>query len=81
MHPKINGLPDHAVYFKEAYPDSYKAHIEAMREELEKAKINGEVEWINRRCIDLKSYLDDPLLPKDMAPVIKSIIKEYCSGQ
>ncbi len=67
--------------FKEAYPDSYKAHIEAMREELEKAKINGEVEWINRRCIDLKSYLDDPLLPRDMTPVITSIIKEYCSGQ
>ncbi len=41
--------------FKEAYPDSYKAYIEAMRGELENVKTIGEVEWINRRCIDLKA--------------------------
>ncbi len=43
-----------------AYPDTYKAHLEALNVELAYARKQGRTDWINRRFIDLKSYLEDP---------------------
>ncbi len=63
----------------DAYPDTYRAHLEAMNIELAEAKRMGKLDWIMRRCKDLEEYLSDPYLPRDLEPVVHILIGRYCS--
>jgi len=64
-----------------AYPDTYWAHLEALRVELREAREEGLNEWVKARCRDLRTYLEDPYLPKSLEGVVRSLIKEFCLGQ
>jgi len=62
-----------------AYPNTYKAHLLALRVELDEAVKAGKVGHLERRCKDLKSYLRDLWLPKSLVNDVNSLIKQYCS--
>ncbi len=63
----------------EAYPDTYYAHLEALRIELAEAGKLGRHDWIARQCIDLVSYLDDPYLPSSLESTVYKLITRYCN--
>ena len=63
----------------DAYPDTYRAHLEAMNIELAEAKRMGRIDWILRRCKDLEEYLSDPYLSHDLEPIVHALISRYCS--
>ena len=63
----------------EAYPDTYRAHLEALDLELAEAKRLGKYDWIMRRCRDLASYLNDPYLPSSLEAFVCKLISLYCS--
>jgi len=62
-----------------AYPDTYRAHLEAMSIELDEAKRIGRISWVEKRCRDLEEYLDDPHLPRNLEPLVHMLINSYCS--
>lgn len=59
-----------------AYPDTYKAHLVAMRAELEFARRRGDRAWLARRLRDLKSYLSDPYLPRELIGEVRRLISD-----
>ena len=63
-----------------AYPDTYQAHLEAMRIELSEAERMGQLSWIEGRCRDLGRYLGDQHLPRNLEPLVHQLIKQYCRG-
>ena len=62
---------------RRAYPDTYKAHLEAIDIELEIALRNRDYTWISHRLRDLESYLDDPFLPRILVDRVRGIIHKY----
>jgi len=64
-----------------AYPDTYRAHLEAMRIELREASEEGLNEWVRARCRDLQTYLEDPYLLKSLEGAVRNLIEEFCLGQ
>ena len=63
----------------EAYPDTYRVHLEALNIELAEAEKLGRYNWITRRCKDLTSYLNDPNLPSNLEVLVYKLISRYCS--
>ncbi len=63
--------------FKKAFPDSYEAHLDAIDLELYFASRDRDFNWVKRRINDLRSYLDDPLLPIHLIDKVKNIINRY----
>ncbi|MET1159619.1 MAG: hypothetical protein ABWW65_01535 [Thermoprotei archaeon] len=63
----------------EVYPDTYYAHLEALNIELAEADKRGEHNWIEKRCRDLKSYLNDPYLPSSLEALVYRLINRYCN--
>jgi len=61
-----------------AYPVTYRAHLEAMRVELRVASEEGLSGWVEARCRDLQSYLEDPSLFRGLEKLVESLIKEFC---
>jgi len=61
-----------------AYPDTYRAHLEAMVVELRAASEGGLIEWVKTRCGDLRTYLGDPNLPQGLENFVEDLIKEFC---
>ncbi|HEC96134.1 MAG TPA: hypothetical protein ENI59_00455 [Euryarchaeota archaeon] len=45
--------------------------------ELSFAPKNGVFEWIKIRDNDLKSYLEDPLLPRYLVDKVKDVLRKY----
>jgi len=64
----------------EVYPDTYRAHLEALRIELNEAMRRGRHDWIRERCRDLESYLGDPNLPAGLERTVHELINEFCTG-
>ncbi len=64
---------------RHAYPYTYEAHLEAMDVELSLALREGDMAWVERRVRDLRSYLEDPLLPSGLAGRVKLLIEKYTS--
>ncbi len=65
--------------FKEAYPDTYKAHLEALNIELAEAERQSRLDWIDKRCKDLFTYLSDPYLPSNFKDFIHKLTLRYCN--
>ncbi len=63
-----------------AYSDTYKAHLTALRVELDEARRLGRVDHVERRCRDLNSYLEDHHLPGELTDEVTGLIREYCKG-
>lgn len=63
--------------FKKAFPDSYEAHLDAIDLELYIASSEGDLGWIKKRINDLRTSLDDPLLPIHLIDKVKNIINKY----
>jgi len=61
-----------------AYPDTYRAHLQAMEVELEEATRRGLSHHRDMRCRDLASYLEDPMLPEELRPKVYSLLEKYC---
>ncbi len=57
----------------DAYPDTYRAHLEAMNIELAEAKRMSKLDWMMRRCKDLEEYLNDPYPPYDLEPNVEKL--------
>jgi len=74
---KSKGYSIDKEVFKEAFPDSYEAHLDAIDLELYIASKNEDFDWIKRRINDLRTYLDDPLLPIHLVDKVKNIINRY----
>ena len=74
---KSKGYSIDKEVFKKAFPDSYEAHLDAIDLELYIASKNGDFDWIKRRINDLRTYLDDPLLPIHLVDKVKNIINRY----
>jgi len=74
---KSKGYSIDKEVFKKAFPDSYEAHLDAIDLELYIASKNGDIDWIKRRINDLRTYLDDPLLPIHLVDKVKNIINRY----
>ncbi len=66
--------------FIRAYPDTYRAHLAAMRVEMEEARRKGLINHVRRRCVDLSSYLEDPHLPRDLRAEVWELMREFCSS-
>jgi len=49
-----------------AYPDTYYAHLKAIEIELIEANNRDNRVHIEKRCMDLRTYLDDPYLSKNL---------------
>uniref|UniRef100_A0A7C4FCH4 Uncharacterized protein n=1 Tax=Thermofilum pendens TaxID=2269 RepID=A0A7C4FCH4_THEPE len=64
-----------------AYPDTYKAHLEAMEVELREAARRELMNHVVARCRDLESYLEDPLLPEHLRPAVHALIGEFCADK
>ncbi len=62
---------------REAYPDTYLAHLKALEKELEIAYMNGDLEWVRKRLTDLYSYLYDPMLPNTLIDKVKSLLNRF----
>ena len=74
---KSKGYSIDKEVFKKAFPDSYEAHLDAIDLELYIASKNGDFDWIKKRINDLRTYLDDPLLPIHLVDKVKNIINRY----
>ncbi|WFO74891.1 hypothetical protein J4526_07415 [Desulfurococcaceae archaeon MEX13E-LK6-19] len=61
-----------------AYPRTYEAHLKAMEIELKEAQKKGSIEWIEKRCKDLESYWEDPMLPLHLRPLLTRLMKTFC---
>jgi hypothetical protein len=61
-----------------AYPDTYRAHLKAMEVELLEAEKRGRLDHVAERCRDLESYVEDPLLPEDLRPVLAELAQRHC---
>jgi len=61
-----------------AYPHTYSAHLRAMDVELSEALKRNNLEHVERRCEDLRSYLSDPYLPSDLVGRVRELIVKYC---
>ncbi len=72
------GIDEHVVI--NAYPDTYKAHLEALEIELSEAFSKRLTKHIANRCRDLLSYLDDPYLPEGLENRVEYLINKYCRG-
>lgn len=66
--------------FMKAYPDTYRAHLTAMRVEMEEARRKGLADHVKQRCADLATYLEDPHLPTGMRGDVEELLREFCSG-
>ncbi len=75
---KLGYSIDYSI-IRRAYPDTYRAHLEAIDKELEIALKNRDYSWISRRLKDLESYLQDPFLPKILIDRVYSLIHKYSS--
>ena len=64
---------------EKAYPDTYKAHLEALNIELAEAERQSRLEWINKRCKDLSSYMSDPYLPSNLKDLTHKLTLRYCA--
>jgi len=64
-----------------AYSDTYRAHLEALRIELREAREEGLNGWVEVRCRDLQTYLEDPYLPKSLEEVVRGLIEDLCPDQ
>ncbi|ABL78738.1 hypothetical protein Tpen_1341 [Thermofilum pendens Hrk 5] len=62
---------------RRAYPDSYRAHLEAMDVELRVAAEEGDLGWVEARLRDLAGYLSDPLLPEGLAEEVGRLLRKY----
>ena len=67
--------------FMRAYPETYRAHLVAMRVEMEEARRRGLADHITRRCADLRTYLEDPYLPGGLRAEVEELMREFCGGQ
>ena len=61
-----------------AYPNTYYAHLVAMNIELSEAERRGKRDWVEKRCRDLESYLEDPYLPSNLEAFVHELISKYC---
>ena len=61
-----------------AYPKTYEAHLKAMEIELKEALDRGFIQHLRQRCKDLNSYLEDPLLPRNLKPLVFKLTNKYC---
>ena len=61
-----------------AYPKTYEAHLKAMEIELEEALNRVFIQHLKQRYKDLHSYLEDPLLPNHLKPLVLKLINKYC---
>ncbi|RLE60406.1 MAG: hypothetical protein DRJ35_03420 [Thermoprotei archaeon] len=52
----------------------YKAHLEAMKLEIFVAFNEGDKKWVKKRFEDLRSYLTDPNLPKELVTHVLELI-------
>lgn len=62
---------------RRAYPNTYKAHLEAIDVELKIAMEEESYSWINKRLRDLVSYLSDPHLPTFLVDKVKQLLQKY----
>ncbi|RLG84660.1 MAG: hypothetical protein DRO40_00505 [Thermoprotei archaeon] len=74
---KNKGYSINKEIFKKAFPDSYEAHLDAIDLELHVAFKNEDFDWVRRRINDLRTYLNDPLLPIHLIDKVKNIINRY----
>ncbi len=61
-----------------AYPRTYEAHLKAMEIELKEAQKKGSIEWVEKRCRDLESYWEDPMLPLHLRPLLARLLRIFC---
>ncbi|MEB3759322.1 MAG: hypothetical protein GSR81_00560 [Desulfurococcales archaeon] len=61
-----------------AYPNTYLAHLKALEIELLEAAKRKLDKWIEQRCKDLKSYLNDPHLPSILEDRVYELINRFC---
>lgn len=64
--------------FMRAYPDTYRAHLAAIKVEIEEARKNGLINHVRQRCADLFTYLEDPHLPMDLRAEVEELMREFC---
>jgi len=74
---KKKGIPISHQTIKKYYPQVYKAHLTATEYEFQYALLQKDKAWIRLRLKHAEGWLEDPLLPKEIAPKCKSFIKKY----
>ncbi len=57
--------------------DVYGCHLEAMEEELLYALRKNDLAWVLKRLEDLKGYLEDENLPRELRKKVLSMIADF----
>ena len=65
------------MFAEKNIPTVYRAHLDALEQELRLARLRGDKRWIELRLHDLASYLEDPYLPVKLRPRVQILIDRW----
>lgn len=71
------GIPLNTQTVMTFHPNVYEAHFKALEVELDHAMSKKDYEWVRARISLASSWLEDNLMPKQLIPKCKALMKKF----